>query len=136
MNISGIVGTVIGIIFVFLVFSLVVSGVNEAITRVLAWRSRHLWRTLRQLMDGAGKKLTEDQRPKPREVASVDIADPTKPGRSGSTRTPSSRSWREESRRTDRDCPESHPMTSRERLWTFSCRAGMAKRQQLKCARR
>ena len=79
MNISGIVGTVIGIIFVFLVFSLVVSGVNEAITRAFAWRSRHLWRTLRQLMDGTGKKLTEDQRPRPRGTASIDIADAAKP---------------------------------------------------------
>jgi hypothetical protein len=76
---SGIVGTVIGVIFIFLVFSLVVSGVNEAITRALAWRSRHLWRALRQLMDGAGKKLAEDQRPRKLRAASIDIADQKAP---------------------------------------------------------
>src|SRR6266571_353934 len=61
---SGIVDLVIGMLFVFLVFSLLVSGVNETIMRIVAWRSRHLWRALRQLLDGEGNDLTTDQRPK------------------------------------------------------------------------
>jgi hypothetical protein len=60
---SNVVDVVVGILFVFLVFSLVVSGVNEAITRLIAWRSRHLWRALRQLLDGEGEDLMADQRP-------------------------------------------------------------------------
>ena len=61
---SGIVDLVIGMLFVFLVFSLLVSGVNEAIMRIVAWRSRHLWRAIRQLLDGEGTDLTADPRPK------------------------------------------------------------------------
>jgi hypothetical protein len=38
MIVSGVVDLVVGIIFVFLVFSLVVSGVIEAITRLVEWR--------------------------------------------------------------------------------------------------
>jgi hypothetical protein len=60
---SGILDLVIGMVFVFLVFSLLVSGANEAIMRLLAWRSRHLWRALRELLDGQSPDLTKDQRP-------------------------------------------------------------------------
>lgn len=60
---SGMLDLVIGLLFVFLVFSLVVSAANEAITRGLAWRSRHLWRALRRLLDGKNPPLSEDQRP-------------------------------------------------------------------------
>lgn len=60
---SGMIDVVIGVIFVFLVFSLIVSGVNEAITRLFEWRSRHLWRALRELLDGQTLKGSEDARP-------------------------------------------------------------------------
>ena len=60
---SGVIDLVIGVFFVFLIFSLIVSGVNEAITRALAWRSRHLWRSLRKLLDGADPTTMRDQRP-------------------------------------------------------------------------
>jgi hypothetical protein len=60
---SGILDLVIGMMFVFLIFSLLVSGANEAIMRALAWRSRHLWRALRELLDGQSPTLTKDQRP-------------------------------------------------------------------------
>jgi hypothetical protein len=60
---SSVVDMVVGVLFVFLVFSLVVSGVNEVITRLFAWRSRHLWRSLWQLLDGEEKKGTADPRP-------------------------------------------------------------------------
>jgi hypothetical protein len=76
---SGIVGAVIGVIFIFFVFSLIVSGITEAITRALEWRSRHLWRALRQLMDGEGNELTKDPRPSPSTAESIDITDATKP---------------------------------------------------------
>jgi hypothetical protein len=57
-------------LFVFLVFSLVVSGINEGITRVLASRSRQLWRAVRELLDG--RAGTGDQRPRKDEVADED----------------------------------------------------------------
>jgi hypothetical protein len=60
---SAAVDLVVGIFFIFLVFSLAVSGANEAITRALEWRSRHLWRSLRQFLDGDGRDLRKDQRP-------------------------------------------------------------------------
>jgi len=56
------VDLVVGMLFVFLVFSLVVSGINEGITRALASRSRELWRALRELLDGGADK--GDQRPR------------------------------------------------------------------------
>jgi len=40
---------VIGTVFVFLVFSLIVSGVNEALAAVFAIRSKILWQTLKSL---------------------------------------------------------------------------------------
>jgi hypothetical protein len=54
-------------LFIFLVFSLVVSGINEGFTRILASRSRQLWRALRQLLDGTAG--TGDQRPRKDTVA-------------------------------------------------------------------
>lgn len=66
------VDLVVGMLFVFLVFSLVVSGINEGITRVLASRSRELWRSLRELLDGSEGK--GDQRP--RRDARVDANSP------------------------------------------------------------
>jgi hypothetical protein len=70
---SGLLDVVLGLIFLFLIFSLVVSGVNEAATRVLAWRSRHLWRALRELLEGEALSTVKDQRPAlavPQEIAS------------------------------------------------------------------
>lgn len=61
---SGMIDLVVGILFIFLVFSLLVSAVNEGLTKLLAWRSRHLWRALRQILDGEKPSLTVDQRPK------------------------------------------------------------------------
>jgi hypothetical protein len=63
MNGSGLVDVAIGMAFLFLVFSLVVSGINEAITRALAWRSRHLWSALRELLDGGTDTSRGDERP-------------------------------------------------------------------------
>lgn len=60
---SGVLDVVIGVIFVFLVFSLIVSGVGEVINKGFALRSRHLWRTIRKLLDDEGKNLRSDQRP-------------------------------------------------------------------------
>jgi hypothetical protein len=63
MNVSAILDVVIGIVFVFLVFSLIVSGIGELISKALAWRSRHLWRALRMLVDGESPSMMRDQRP-------------------------------------------------------------------------
>jgi hypothetical protein len=60
---SAAVDLVLGLFFVFLVFSLAVSAANEGITRALEWRSRHLWRSLRRLLDGEGTDVRKDQRP-------------------------------------------------------------------------
>jgi hypothetical protein len=69
---AGTIDLVVGMLFVFLVFSLVVSGINEGITRILAARSRQLWRSLRQFLDGGAQK--GDQRP--RKDAKVDKGAP------------------------------------------------------------
>ena len=60
MSVSTILDVVIGIVFVFFVFSTVASGIHEAIARALATRSKQLWRSLGTLLDGTeptpGKK--------------------------------------------------------------------------------
>lgn len=61
---SGIIDLAVGLILIFLVFSLAVSGINEAITRALALRARTLWRELSRLMDGAPGAIDKDQRPR------------------------------------------------------------------------
>jgi hypothetical protein len=58
---SGAIDLALGLIVIFLIFSLVVSGINEGITRILASRSRQLWKSLRTLLDGPTGK--GDQRP-------------------------------------------------------------------------
>jgi hypothetical protein len=63
MDVSAILDVVIGVVFVFLVFSLIVSGIGEAISKALAWRSRHLWRALTRLIDGKSPSALRDQRP-------------------------------------------------------------------------
>ncbi|WP_157244385.1 hypothetical protein [Nonomuraea typhae] len=45
----------IGLILTFLLLSLLVSGINEGIVRLLAIRSKFLWAYLRDTMDGADK---------------------------------------------------------------------------------
>jgi hypothetical protein len=69
---SGMVDVVVGMLFVFLVFSLVVSGINEGITRVLASRSRQLWRAVRELLDGGTGKGD----PRPEKGAAADADSP------------------------------------------------------------
>ena len=64
---SRVIDLVIGMVFVFLVFSLVVSGINEGITTILASRSRQLWRAMKELLDGSAGK--GDQRPQKDAVA-------------------------------------------------------------------
>src|SRR5687767_3606017 len=44
----------IGLIFVYLVFSLIASGVNEAIASIFALRARHLEKGLRKLLTNPG----------------------------------------------------------------------------------
>ncbi len=56
-----VVNVVVGTMFVFLVFSLVVSGVNELLAAVFAIRSKILWQTLEGLAgptDAAFPRLT------------------------------------------------------------------------------
>jgi hypothetical protein len=52
----------IGVVFVFLTFSLVISGVNEALVAVTSLRAKVLWTTLRHFADneqsGHGSRLT------------------------------------------------------------------------------
>ena len=63
MDVSAILDVVIGVVFIFLVFSLIVSGIGEVISKALAWRSRHLWGALRKLVDGESPRVLSDQRP-------------------------------------------------------------------------
>lgn len=50
-NLSGLLDLVIGLLFIFTVFSLVASGVYESGARMLATRPRTLWKALRRLLD-------------------------------------------------------------------------------------
>ncbi len=61
MDISGTLDLAIGLTFIFLIFSLIVSGVYETGARILESRSRLLWRSLRGLLDGEAGD--QDQRP-------------------------------------------------------------------------
>jgi hypothetical protein len=48
----------IGVVFVWFVFALFVTLVNESITRLLALRSKQMWQALNQLLDGNQKSKT------------------------------------------------------------------------------
>ena len=61
MNFSGVLDLVIGLVFLFLVFSLIASGIYETGARILESRSRLLWNALRDLLDGDADG--GDQRP-------------------------------------------------------------------------
>jgi hypothetical protein len=73
VNFSGAFDVVIGLLFVFLVFSLVVSGIYEAGARLLASRSRLLWSSLRSLLDGDTEK--GDRRPLVGAPSDLSLAD-------------------------------------------------------------
>lgn len=89
----------LGLVVAFLLLSLLVSGLNEAVVRVLAIRSKFLWAYLRDTMDGADKKtgswlpasvlgvfrvlpFVRDPRPRHSELPS-----PSKPGEMPETKT-------------------------------------------------
>ena len=55
----------IGVVFVFLVFSLVVSGINELISAVLALRARALWAAITSF----SKTTTAGDKPAPQKIA-------------------------------------------------------------------
>src|SRR4051794_30986098 len=42
----------IGVVFVWFLLALTVTAINEALTRILAMRSRQLWQWLHQILDG------------------------------------------------------------------------------------
>jgi hypothetical protein len=48
---SAILDVVIGLLFVFFVFSLLVSGINEGVRKLLNTRSKVLWASVRRLLD-------------------------------------------------------------------------------------
>ncbi len=52
MSISSILDVIIGVAFVFFLFSVLASGVHELVTRALATRSKQLWRAIGNLLDG------------------------------------------------------------------------------------
>jgi hypothetical protein len=60
---SSLLAVIVGIVFTFLVFSVVCSGLYELGAKALALRSRELWRTLRQLLDGVQATVTTVERP-------------------------------------------------------------------------
>lgn len=49
---STIVDVVIGLAFVFFVFSLLVSGINELVRKALNTRAKALWKSISQILDG------------------------------------------------------------------------------------
>ncbi|MFT7649985.1 MAG: hypothetical protein ACI8Y4_004750 [Candidatus Poriferisodalaceae bacterium] len=57
MGVSVVLDVVIGLVLVFFVFSLVASGIHEAETRMLATRSKQLWRALGTLLDGEIRRV-------------------------------------------------------------------------------
>lgn len=48
----------VGLAVIFLVFSLVVSGIYEAVAKVLAWRAKALWAAIHLLVDDAAEAPT------------------------------------------------------------------------------
>jgi hypothetical protein len=52
MPISEWLDIAVGVVLVWFLFSLIVSALNEAITRVLAIRAKELWQALNQMLDG------------------------------------------------------------------------------------
>lgn len=52
----------VGLAIIFLIFSLVVSGLYEAIAKVLAWRAKALWAAIHLLVDGAEEASTHADR--------------------------------------------------------------------------
>ena len=53
----------LSLLLFFLVLSLAASAVNEAVARLFALRSRHLWRTLREMVDDTSPSYREGARP-------------------------------------------------------------------------
>jgi hypothetical protein len=43
----------LGVVMVWFLFAVAVSGINEGVVKVLALRSKQLWTALRQMLDGA-----------------------------------------------------------------------------------
>ena len=54
MNVSGVLGVVIGLVFVFLVLSLVCSGITEAISATVGLRAKTLERGIGRMLGDAG----------------------------------------------------------------------------------
>lgn len=52
MGLSVVLDVIIGVAFIFFLFSVIASGIHELFARALATRSKHLWRTLSELLDG------------------------------------------------------------------------------------
>ena len=61
---AAVVEVAIGLALIFLIFSLAVSGIYEAIAKVLAWRAKSLWAAIHVLVEapGAGKRTEPRER--------------------------------------------------------------------------
>lgn len=62
MGISVLLDVVVGLVFIFLIFSLLASGAYEIGARALATRAKHLWSALYDLLDGGPSTVTKAER--------------------------------------------------------------------------
>lgn len=61
---STVLDVVIGLLFIFFVFSLLVSGINESIRKVLNTRSKVLWTSIRRMLDQGEYRFPTKRSPK------------------------------------------------------------------------
>jgi hypothetical protein len=87
---SAILDVAIGMAFIFLLVSLLVSAATEMLAGWLKWRSRHLWEGLEQLLQSAEARAEVYNHPLIKGLARVNVGAPDwKDGRSGPSYIPS-----------------------------------------------
>jgi len=61
MNLPLVVDIAIGLIFIYLILSLLASEIQELITTLFQWRAEHLRRSIQVLLEGGGKTRQSDR---------------------------------------------------------------------------
>lgn len=87
---SAILDVAIGLVFIFLLVSLLVSAASEALSGWLKWRSEHLWNGLEQLLQSVDARNEVYNHPLIKGLARVDVVRPEwNKGRNGPSYIPS-----------------------------------------------
>ncbi|MGH8490575.1 MAG: hypothetical protein ACREXS_17340 [Gammaproteobacteria bacterium] len=87
---SAILDVAIGLVFIFLLVSLLVSAASEALSGWLKWRSQHLWEGLEQLLQSPDARNELYNHPLVKGLARVDVVRPEwNEGRNGPSYIPS-----------------------------------------------